>query len=518
MLRMMKTFLFVLLLLRTIISNGQPGPAQLQEVLNAPSTIRNLGLQFPKQIARLYWQVGYQLLWTSEGNENVREKFFSYLSNAADFGLDEKEYQYEHIQLLRKGPAILKTCHDSIFSDLRISDAALHFLNDIKYGKTAPSLAYKGISYKPDQDLLIDTLAFYLLKNDLDGLLLSVESTSARYAALKNWLSHLNKVTKENGFHEVRITSNLVALSNNELKIKLYQLGFLDTNNASLTNKALTQKLQLAQKAMNLLNDGQLRKPTLVVLNIPIQTRIEELRSAINTIRWIEALASANSLIVVNIPAANLLYFQDGIPKLESRVIVGKPSTPTPTLSSKISDVVLYPYWYVPAKIAVNELLPQIKRNTGYLDANSFQVLNTKGEIVDPYAINWHELSSAYFPFTIRQSTGCENSLGIVKLNFYNPFHVYLHDTPGKGLFFLNKRYFSHGCMRVEMALDLARILLKDKAALVDSIETLGCLYDQPPIVLPISGLVNVVVLYQTAWINKEGRVSFFEDVYKKRK
>jgi murein L,D-transpeptidase YcbB/YkuD len=199
---------------------------------------------------------------------------------------------------------------------------------------------------------------------------------------------------------------------------------------------------------------------------------------------------------------------------MESKVIVGKKSTPTSTLSSRITEVVLYPYWLVPKKIATHELLPIIKRNIGYLDANGFQVLNLQGKVMNAYQINWKELTPAYFPYVLRQSPGCDNSLGLVKLVFYNPFTTYLHDTPWKYLFSFNKRYFSHGCVRVEKAIELARLVLKGNEQAIDTVTQKGCLKNQSPISICASNAIPVFVIYQTAWVDSLGTVRFQENIY----
>jgi murein L,D-transpeptidase YcbB/YkuD len=93
---------------------------------------------------------------------------------------------------------------------------------------------------------------------------------------------------------------------------------------------------------------------------------------------------------------------------------------------------------------------------------------------------------------------------------------VYLHDTPGKSLFDASNRYFSHGCMRVEKAMELAHLLLVGNTIAVDTLEEKGCLRNQAPITVPATRPMNVVVLYNTAWFNSAGDISFSEDVYRK--
>jgi murein L,D-transpeptidase YcbB/YkuD len=167
---------------------------------------------------------------------------------------------------------------------------------------------------------------------------------------------------------------------------------------------------------------------------------------------------------------------------LEMRLVVGKPSTPTFSLASIVNEVIIYPYWHVPVSIATKELLPAIKRDPSFLEANNYQVLNKAGKIINPYSINWNALSRNYFPYTIRQGTGCDNSLGLLKLNFYNPFGAYLHDTPNKDLFKQNRRFFSHGCMRMEKPIELGHLVLINNNIAIDTLTEKGCLKNQSPI------------------------------------
>ena len=275
--------------------------------------------------------------------------------------------------------------------------------------------------------------------------------------------------------------------------------------------------MKLAQRLFGLIDDGVLRSTLVTELNVPIIGRLEELSRAINTIRWLHCIRlQATQIVVVNIPSANLLVYGHNDVIMESKVIVGKKSTRTPVFCSKINEVIVYPYWMVPKSIATKELLPIIKRNIGYLDANSFQVVNEQGRVVNPSTVKWQALSTTYFPYTLRQSTGCDNSLGVIKLNFYSPYGVYLHDTPGKALFEFNKRYFSHGCMRVEKAIELGHVALKDNKIAIDTLEEKGCLRNQKPISVPVSEQIPVFVLYNTAWVDSSATVRFYEDVYNK--
>jgi murein L,D-transpeptidase YcbB/YkuD len=277
----------------------------------------------------------------------------------------------------------------------------------------------------------------------------------------------------------------------------------------------LLQKVKSAQSFFSLVNDGFIGSATLSALNVSLSQRREEIKTALNYIRWSEGLKEHNALAIVNIPSANLYVYDGSTLLLSSRIIAGKRTTPTPLLSSMITEVIIYPYWHVPFKIATRELLPAIKRNVAYLESNNFQVLNSQGKVVDPYSINWRSLSTSYFPYQLRQSTGCDNSLGLLKFNFYNPFSVYLHDTPGKKLFQSSRRFFSHGCMRLEKPIEFALILMKEKREDIERL-TKECLQNQTPKAVAIARPMQLVVLYSTAWYNEKGEVRFYEDIYQR--
>ena len=155
-----------------------------------------------------------------------------------------------------------------------------------------------------------------------------------------------------------------------------------------------------------------------------------------------------------------------------------------------------------------------IKKNVGYIDDNNFQVLDSKGRVTDPRSINWQELNAGNFPFTIRQSTGCDNSLGLLKMNINHPNNVYLHDTPWKVLFESSNRFYSHGCIRVQNAKELAHIILGENSIAVDTLDEQANPLKHRPRVLPLNNPVVVAVLYNTAWFDSSGMIRFYPDIY----
>ena len=245
--------------------------------------------------------------------------------------------------------------------------------------------------------------------------------------------------------------------------------------------------------------------------------KLKGAETALNTFRWMYPILDENeNTIIVNIPSATLLLFHYDTVIFESKVIVGKRSTRTPRIASVLTDITIYPYWIVPKSIATKELLPEIKKNIAYLERNNFQVLNKNGRIVKPGSVPWNTLTESNFPYTIRQSTGCDNSLGLIKLGINNPFNVYLHDTPWKILFESANRFYSHGCVRVQKAKELSHILLKENSIAVDTLDEKASLLGREPTVLKLQSKVPVLILYNTAWFDMKGDVRFYSDIYSK--
>jgi murein L,D-transpeptidase YcbB/YkuD len=97
-----------------------------------------------------------------------------------------------------------------------------------------------------------------------------------------------------------------------------------------------------------------------------------------------------------------------------------------------------------------------------YLQSHNYEVLDVEGNVLDPSTIDWTQYHSNNFPFTLRQTQGIHNALGLIKFTFNNPYSVYLHDTNARLMFNREKRALSHGCVRVEKALELGRHLVRN--------------------------------------------------------
>lgn len=491
---------------------GQSTGVKLHELLFSTATLKEWKVYDAALLQAFYTGKQESLFWMEPQNARARQKGWQVIEKAGGYGLNKADYHYQEILLLQANPGKLKTVVDSIQADFLYTDGVLRLISDIRYGRT-PVFNYNGLKSVPDRQELMQLLQKLLMVPDVDHFLAIHEPNTEPYKSMKAMLAAFEAVIQASAFQEESVVSGKIDETNKPLLVKLLQLGLLDSINA-VTHKEVLESLKQAQRLLDLQPDGRLGPLTMQALNVPLSNRVAALQKALNDLRWLHRF-QADSIAVINLPSASLYVYAQQHLVYESRLVVGKKSTPTPTLSSSIHEVILYPYWTVPYSIATKELLPNIKRNVGYLSANNFQVLNKQGKVIDPHTIDWQGLNAANFPYTIRQSTGCDNSLGIVKFNFHNPFAVYLHDTPSKGLFALKKRYFSHGCMRLEKPIELAELLLQKEKETVKRM-TEQCLRDQKPTVFKLEKPLSIAVLYNTVWYDKRGNVFFYDDMYVK--
>ncbi|MDT8342920.1 MAG: L,D-transpeptidase family protein [Thermohalobaculum sp.] len=261
------------------------------------------------------------------------------------------------------------------------------------------------------------------------------------------------------------------------------------------------------QRRHGLNEDGAVGPATLAQLNLSPAFRADQVAVNIERIRWLNRDLGQRH-IVVNIAGFEMRVIEDGREIFQSRVVVGTRANQTPEFSDEMDHLVINPSWFVPRSIAVNEFLPKLREDPGYLERRGYVL---KG--VDPWAVDWHAVTRSTFPGTIRQVPGEENALGKVKFMFPNDFSIYLHDTPQRRLFARDVRAYSHGCVRVEKPTELAHLLLSyqeaDPAAAYQSWLDSG-----RERYVNLDQHVPVHITYRTAWIDDAGDRQFRGDIY----
>lgn len=211
--------------------------------------------------------------------------------------------------------------------------------------------------------------------------------------------------------------------------------------------------------------------------------------------------------VMVDAASARLYMIEDGRIADSMRVVVGKPSTPTPMLASTLYYATVNPYWHVTSELVQQLIAPNVvEQGVGYLQTRGYQAFTSYGDDakrLSPESIDWKAVAAGRESIEVRQLPGPANSMGEVKFGFANKYDIYLHDTPNKGVFAVDDRDISHGCIRLEDAAKLERWLLGREAARSD--------IPEQHVALPTP--VPIYITYLTAQADG-GQLAFVEDIY----
>lgn len=256
--------------------------------------------------------------------------------------------------------------------------------------------------------------------------------------------------------------------------------------------------------------DGVVGGKTRRALNATVNSHVEALRANLERARWMPPIMARRPGVWVDIAGYRMHYTRPDGERWSSKVIVGSARRKTPVIHSAITHITVNPTWTVPPTIWREDVLPRLKRDTGYLARRNMQVLSPDGARLDPEAIDWQAPGNVM----LRQSAGAANPLGRVVVRFPNNQLIYLHDTPARGLFSRDRRALSSGCVRVEGVHELVRMLLED----TQSRYRLSALLRRGKSDLNVSlpERVPVALVYLTAWPDATGEVTFRPDIYRR--
>ena len=412
--------------------------------------------------------------WSDTGKaHSYALSFLNYLDTCENDGLIKDYFSINSIEKLYK-----KILKDSLSKkqqenwanfDVLLTNAFFNVCNDLKrgrlytdslswkndtsrfstfFGKLASDFAKSGNSKIFFNALQPQQQDYKQLRNQLKSFLKNRDTTHysfVDYSLLKrndiDSLTFFNQLYKR--FYEESLTDSLIILT--QCPDSLF----------------LSNSIKLWQKKHELNTDGFLTADFIKALNLTDQYKYIRLVLTLDRYKKISD-SLGKYFILVNLPAYNLKFWDSDTLALYSRIVCGKQHTPTPQLKSAVKEIITMPTWTVPPGIIKKEMLPQLKKNPGYLAKKGLSLFDKNGQKLDPGSIDWTKYNKG-IPYKIRQKSGTRNALGVIKFNFENDHDVYLHDTNERYLFQRNKRCLSHGCVRVEKWMELAKaIALRD--------------------------------------------------------
>ena len=216
--------------------------------------------------------------------------------------------------------------------------------------------------------------------------------------------------------------------------------------------------------------------------------------------------------LLVNIPAASIETVQGGVVASRHTAVVGKIDRQTPIMSYKVHQIKFNPYWTVPKSIIEKDLIKYMNEDPEYLTKFRIRIFDGNNNELQPTDIDWSTKEAV--KYTFRQDPGAENSMGHCKIDFYNPYGGYMHDTPQKALFGENARFHSSGCMRCENIEELVAWLLRDNGGGWTPESVMSAWQQGVREDIKLDVQIPIHTTYITAWANRQGTVSFRDDVY----
>ncbi|MEO8412417.1 MAG: L,D-transpeptidase family protein [Ginsengibacter sp.] len=484
----------------------------------------SLMLSLPGLLESFYDNNDNHNIWSrNEKWTPMADSMFTFIQNSKYYGLYPSDYHLNELADLRKklvDDTLAKT--DAVIwtkADLMLTDAFMKTARDIKEGRLLPDSVSITRKQKFIDSFFIKNLNEAGKYNSISELFNSMEPIINNYQSLKylvkNFVDSMDNTHYQYIAYPQKDSFHLVKT----LQKRLAQSGIAEPGDLPPDSILLSNEIKKYQAAHDMKKDGKIGSKLIAALN---NTDDEKFRRIAVTLDRYKQLPDSLPLryIWVNLPGYYLEVWDHDTLVIHSKVIVGKPDTRTPVLTSLITDMVTYPQWTIPESIIKKDILPALKKDPGYLARKGFNLVDAKGDVVNPFTINWAKYSKG-IPWKVMQGSGDDNALGILKFNFNNPYSVYLHDTNQRYLFGNSKRALSHGCVRVQKWQELAFYIARNDSLnkteqqhlsyTTDSIKTWLANKDRKRII--VKNRLPLFIEYTTCEARKD-KLVFYEDIY----
>ncbi len=396
--------------------------------------------------------------------------------------------------------AALSNAGELADADVTLTNSAMTFARHLQTGRIAPTRVYAQVDYgehAPDPAEVLRKLAG---GGDINATFDSFNPQHAGFKELKDKLAGL-RANASTGEADNRVPDGAPIMPGKKdtripaLRGKLGLGGKVDD---ILYDRRLFDAVRRVQQRASIKPTGVIDNKTIAVINGPKRSDlVEHVVATMERWRWLPR-DLGDTYVMVNIPDYSLKVVHDHKPVWHTKIVVGKPQTPTPLLAASMDNVLVNPSWYVPQSIIQNELLPLYASDPQIFDRMGLEVKRGPDGHIN-----------------VVQPPGAANALGRIKFNFPNKFQVYLHDTPEKNLFKYDRRAFSHGCMRVQDPTVFGEIMLHlAMHGATPNSRQLYAMFGQDERTFKLQERPTVLLTYQTAFVDDAGKLQFRDDIY----
>jgi murein L,D-transpeptidase YcbB/YkuD len=454
----------------------------------------------------------YKPLWLSDGAADARAKAaIAYLGQVETVGLNPRDYPTPDFSAAVTPDAMAE-------AELRLTASVLTYARQAQTGRIHFSRVATDISFKLDTPEPAEVLAKLADASDIAATLDNYNPPEAGFKALKAKLAELRanggQIAKPkedaNPGAKVHVPEGKIlrlGMKDQRVIALRQRLNIAGDKDNPLYDEAVIEAVKTFQTEADIDIDGNAGPNTVRALN---GAKPEMHRAAANPIdtiianmdrwRWLPRNLgnSENTYVVVNVPDYSLSLIHHGKLYWKTKLVVGKPSNMTPMTSAEMKFITVNPTWNVPPSIIENEYLPALMEDPGALERIGLKVYQDPDGTVHVY-----------------QPPGAGNALGRIRFNFPNKFLVYQHDTPDKYLFKRDKRAYSHGCMRVQNPLEYGTKLMSIQAPEEHYTPAkFESMFGGNEININFPKPIPVHLIYQTAFVDEDGKLQLREDVY----
>ncbi len=395
---------------------------------------------------------------------------------------------------------------------------------------------FKNITYKEkerfewirrENSSNVDILYYLVEQFEQDSISSGLDDLSPPYDGynrLKNALQYYRDLEDAGGWKRVAHGKKLkpkkydkrVTAIKNRLLVTNDLIEDINTTNNHYTAE-IVKAVEQFQSRHNLHPDGVVGKKTIKAMNLSAKAKVKRIILNLDRYRWLPKDIT-NSYIDINIPAFRLKVIEDDIVIDTQRIIVGRKVRPTPILNSKITTLVLNPYWRAPKTIIQKDFLKGFRKDPEKFakghDLKVYQGYGKNRVEVNPTDVNWsRQNKKSILRYSFVQKPSNINPLGNVKFLFSNPFSVYMHDTPNRNLFAKEKRIFSSGCIRIQNPTGMLKYLIK-KEGRYEFDKVYKKLKTGKNHHMPLTSRVPIIVRYMTANVDRNNVTYFYDDIY----
>lgn len=458
-----------------------------------PSLRGRAGLALRKareELAQVYATRGDEPFWIVGGRWTAAARgAFERLRRADEDGLN-------------LGAAGLAALGDpTVETEIRLSEAVVAYARQAAGGRVEPWRVSALITAKPPQvaaQAALARVSVAAAAEEAGRELRDFNPPHPGYLALRDKLAEMRREQPKEAQPRIPLGPTLkVGMRDARAPLIRSRLG-LGPQDSGAPGDPLIYDLRVASAVKDFQRDnglpasGHLTPRTVAALSGGEPSRLErEILANMERWRWLPRdLGAAH--IEVNIPDYALTLKEGERTTLTTRVVVGKPDSPTPVFSDLMRYLVVNPSWTMPPSILEKEAMPNLAADPDYYARRGYEVQWRNGKP------------------SVRQPPGERNALGHVKFMFPNDHAVYLHDTPSRGLFAQTRRAYSHGCVRVDQPFRLAEAVLGGRF----SEGALKKMVGARERTIHLSEPLPIHLTYFTAKVDEDGRLSLTDDIY----